>query len=145
MQFVARTGQQSCDASTQVFLGDTMGELPMFYAASDITFVGGSLVRIGGHNLLEPAALGLPVISGPHVFNAQDIADMFVELGACRIVRDAGELAAAVGELLADGEKAADLGSKGQEIVRQNRGALTRLLDLLDPLLEEQNKKPNRT
>ncbi len=145
LQFVARTEHLSCDASTQVFLGDTMGELPLFYAASDIAFVGGSLVRIGGHNLLEPAALGLPVISGPHVFNAQDIADMFVELGACRIVKNAGELAAAVGELLADGDKAADLGSKGQEIVRQNRGALTRLLDLLDPLLEEQNRKPNRT
>ncbi len=144
LSLVKRTEGQSCKASTQVFLGDTMGELPMFYAASDVAFVGGSLVPIGGHNLLEPAALGLPVISGPHVFNAQDIADMFIDLGACRIVKDAGELAAAVSELLADSGKAAEVGGKGQEIVRQNRGALTRLLELLDPLLEEQNRKPSQ-
>ena len=143
LSFIKRTGQQRCEASTQVFLGDTMGELPMFYAASDVAFVGGSLVPIGGHNLLEPAALGLPVISGPHVFNAQDIADMFIDLGACQIVTDPVELAAAVSELLADSGKAAEVGGKGLEIVRQNRGALTRLLELLDPLLEEQNRKPS--
>ena len=141
LQVVARTERVPCEDSTQVFLGDTMGELPLFYAASDIAFVGGSLVPIGGHNLLEPAALGLPVISGPYVFNAQDIADMFIDLGACQIVKDPAELAGSVGELLADSGLAADLGSKGQEIVRQNRGALTRLLNLLDPLLEGQTTK----
>ena len=75
-----------------------MGELPLFYAASDIAFVGGSLVPVGGHNLLEPAALGLPVISGPNVFNAQEIADMFVDKGACTIVQDAPQLAAAISD-----------------------------------------------
>jgi 3-deoxy-D-manno-octulosonic-acid transferase len=132
---VARTEKRHCDPDTAVFLGDTMGEVPLFYAASDIAFVGGSLVPIGGHNLLEPAALGLPVISGPHVFNAQDIADMFVDLGACRMVGNADELAAAVRELLTDAEKARAAGRKGLEIVQRNRGALGRLLDLLDPLI----------
>ena len=141
LRFVSRTEGHACDAATQVFVGDTMGELPLFYAASDIAFVGGSLVPIVGHNLLEPAALGLPVISGPYVYNAQDIADMFVELGACHIVSDPPELAAAVDALLADAGKAAKRGKKGQEIVEHNRGALSRLLGLLDPLIDEEDRK----
>ena len=140
LRMVARTEDRACDASTSVFLGDTMGEVPLFYAASDIAFVGGSLVPIGGHNMLEPAALGLPVISGPHVYNAQEIADMFIELGACHIVTDPVELVAAVDELLANKNDAAERGRKGLEIVQQNRGALRRLLGLLEPLIgEEEN------
>jgi len=139
-ELTARTEQRSCDQSTTVFLGDTMGEVPLFYAASDIAFVGGSLVRIGGHNLLEPAALGLPLISGPHVYNAQEIAEMFIELGACQIVADAMELAVAVSELLADAGKASECGHKAQEIVQRNRGALGKLLSLLEPLLGEDDQ-----
>ncbi len=135
---VSRTDGKVCDRSTDVFLGDTMGELPLFYAASDVAFVGGSLVPIGGHNLLEPAALGLPVISGPHVFNAQEIADMFVKLGACRMVCDGAELAAAVAELIADPAMATKLGNQGRAIVQKNRGALERLFGLLEPLIVEE-------
>jgi len=134
---IARTDQRPCDASTGVFLGDTMGELTLFYAASDVAFVGGSLAPIGGHNLLEPAALGLPVVSGPHVYNAQEIADMFVELGGCRMVANAEELATAVGELIANPDRAAEFGGAGFEIVQRNRGALRRLLKLLEPLIGE--------
>ena len=115
-----------------------MGELPLFYAASDVAFVGGSLVKIGGHNLLEPAALGLPIVSGPHVFNAQEIADMFADLGACRIVDSPAELANAISELLGNKTLAAELGSQGRELLKQNRGALARLLGLLEPLLGEE-------
>lgn len=132
---ISRTEQLPCEASTQVFVGDTMGELPLFYAASDVAFVGGSLVQVGGHNLLEPAALGLPVISGPFVFNAQDIADLFVEHGASRIVTNPEELVEAVSELLNDREKAARLGEQGRQIVERNRGSLKRLLELLEPLI----------
>jgi 3-deoxy-D-manno-octulosonic-acid transferase len=132
---VQRTERRRCGPGTQVFLGDTMGEVPLFYAASDIAFVGGSLVPTGGHNLLEPAALGLPVITGHHVYNAQDIADMFVELGACHMVRDADELAAAVEELLANPKQAAELGGKAMELVQRNRGSLSKLLGLLDLLI----------
>lgn len=137
---VARTGKRRCDAATEVFLGDTMGEVPLFYAAADLAFVGGSLVPIGGHNLLEPAALGLPVIIGPYVYNAQEIADMFVDLGACHMVRNSGELAAAVDELLSNPDKAVELGGKGLDIVQRNRGALARLLGLLEPLIGEKNR-----
>ena len=141
---VTRTDDRVCDSSTRVFFGDTMGEVPLFYAASDVAFVGGSLVPIGGHNMLEPAALGLPVISGPHVYNAQEIADMFTGLGACSIVSDAAELVAAVDNLLVNKDDAAERGGKGLEIVQQNRGALRRLLGLLEPLIGEGNPETNR-
>ena len=118
-----------------VFLGDTMGEVPLFYAASDVAFVAGSLVPIGGHNLLEPAALGVPVVTGPYNFNAQDIADLFIEMGACRRVDGPQELAETISELLSDGDAAAQLGRAGQKVLEENRGALERLLVLLQPLL----------
>jgi 3-deoxy-D-manno-octulosonic-acid transferase len=102
MSVVSRTDGETCGPTTQVFLGDTMGELTLFYAASDVAFVAGSLVPIGGHNLLEPAALGVPLLSGPYVFNAQEIADMFIAKGACKLVSDSAELAAAVEGLLSD-------------------------------------------
>lgn len=142
---VKRTDDRACDASTAVFLGDTMGEVPLFYAASDIAFVGGSLVPIGGHNMLEPAALGLPVISGPHVYNAQDIADMFIELGACHIVQDARELATAVDQLLSNPGDARERGNKAQEIVQRNRGALAHLLGLLEPLIGKELDGPGQS
>lgn len=133
---VTRTSGERCTVATEVFLGNTMGELPMLYAASDVAFVGGSLVPVGGHNLLEPAAVGVPVISGPYVFNAQEIADMFIGHDACRIVKDSVELAAAVRELLDDPDLAAARGEQARKIVQDNRGALDRLLALLDPLID---------
>jgi 3-deoxy-D-manno-octulosonic-acid transferase len=135
MSVVARTDAQPCKASTAVFLGDTMGELTLFYAASDIAFVGGSLVPIGGHNLLEPAALGLPLVSGPQVFNAQEIAGMFIENGACRVADDAEKLADVVEILFSDRDKAHDRGEIGRRILESNRGALQRLIAMIEPLL----------
>ena len=136
MTVVRRTENQPTAADTDVYLGDTMGELTLLYAASDVAFVAGSLMPIGGHNLLEPAALGLPVVAGPHNFNAQDIADMFIDTGACKIVEDAPSLAVAVGDLLADETRARELGEVGRQILERNRGALARLLAMLKPLLD---------
>lgn len=136
---ISRTDELPCDASVDIFLLDTMGEVPLFYAASDIAFVGGSLVPTGGHNLLEPAAQGLPIIFGPHVYNAQDIADMFVELGACRQVEDAAELATTIAWLIENPHEAAQLGQKALALLDKNRGALGRLLVLLEPLLGDNN------
>ena len=133
---VSRTSQQPA-GDAAVFLCDTMGEVPMFYAASDVAFVAGSLVPIGGHNLLEPAILGVPIVTGPYNFNAQDIADLFVDLGACRRVAGTEELVTTVSELLTDRELAARLGNAGQSVLEENRGALERLLVLLDPLLND--------
>jgi 3-deoxy-D-manno-octulosonic-acid transferase len=133
--FITRTSERPVDSGHSVFLGDTMGELPLIYAASDVAFVGGTLVPVGGHNLLEPAALGLPVVTGPHLFNTQDIADMFVSIGALTRIVDASQLAVAISTLLRDEETAQRLGSLGREIVVKNRGALERLLRLVEPLI----------
>ena len=135
--FVSRSSGLACDSTTQVFLGDTMGELPVFYAASDVAFVGGTLVPVGGHNLLEPGALGLPVLTGPHLFNTQEIADLFEDSGASTVVRNAPALAAAVLPLLKDPEARSTIGVKGRRIVETNRGALKRLMVLLNPLVEQ--------
>ncbi len=135
MSVVSRTDGETCGPTTQVFLGDTMGELTLFYAASDVAFVAGSLVPIGGHNLLEPAALGVPLLSGPYVFNAQEIADMFIAKGACKLVSDSAELATAVEGLLSDAEAASSLGDAGRGILERNRGALARLMAMIEPLV----------
>jgi 3-deoxy-D-manno-octulosonic-acid transferase len=135
LSFVARTDGISCTSDTQVYLGDTMGDVPLFYAAANVAFVGGSLVPIGGHNLLEPAALGRPVVTGPHLFHTQDIASKFEKLGASIAVNNADQLATAVADLFADEATATDIGNRGRELVRQNKGALDRLLKLLEPLL----------
>ena len=133
---ISRTEKQPCDESTEIFLVDTMGEVPLFFAASDIAFVGGSLVPVGGHNLLEPAAQGLPIITGPHLFNSQEIADDFINLGACRVVADEVELATEVANLIDDPAAAGEMGQRGLTLLEQNRGSLERLLVLLEPLLD---------
>ncbi|MEM8817892.1 MAG: lipid IV(A) 3-deoxy-D-manno-octulosonic acid transferase, partial [Pseudomonadota bacterium] len=132
---MARSRQLPVGAGCQVFLGDTMGEVPLFYAASDLAFVGGSLVPIGGHNLLEPAAVGVPMLSGPHVFNAEEIARMFFDLGACRRVESSAELAAAVVALFGESAARARMSARATDLLRNNRGALDRLLGMIRPLL----------
>ena len=92
LNFVARTDGVPCTSDTEVYLGDTMGDVPLFYAAANVAFVGGSLVPVGGHNLLEPAALGRPVVTGPHLFHTQDIADKFEKFGASIAVNTASQL-----------------------------------------------------
>ncbi len=134
--FVTRSSGEACRRETRVLLGDTMGDVPLFYAASDIAFVAGSLVPIGGHNLLEPAALGVPILTGPYVFNAEDIAERFLRNDACRMVEHAGELAAAVEHWLDNAEDARQIGTNGRRILEENRGALSRLMAVIDPLLQ---------
>jgi 3-deoxy-D-manno-octulosonic-acid transferase len=137
LRFVRRKGAMPVTSDTEVYLLDTLGELPPFYAAGDVAFVGGSLGidHVGGHNLLEPAALSLPIVAGPHNFNSADIARMLVERQALRIVHDAGELAAAVGSLLADPNARTIMGAAGKKVVDDNRGAVARLMQFLEPLL----------
>jgi len=136
-RFISRTEGLPCTDDVEVFLGDTMGEVPLFYAAANVAFVGGTLIPVGGHNLLEPAALGKPVVTGPHLFNTQDIANMFEELGASITVNNAGQLGEAVADLLANPETAIDIGNRGLEILQLNRGSLDRLLTLLEPLVNK--------
>lgn len=114
---------------TAVLLGDTMGELLFLYALADLSFVGGSLVENGGHNLLEPAALGKPVLAGPHLFNFLEIAGQLREAGALETVRDAGQLADALAGLWRAPADARRRAEAGLGVLRANQGALQRLLD----------------
>jgi 3-deoxy-D-manno-octulosonic-acid transferase len=133
---VRRSRAEVCGPETEVLLGDTMGELMAFYAASDVAFVGGSIARIGGHNLLEPAALKLPFVTGPHTYNAADIADLFQSNDVAPVVHDADDLAQAIIDLLADSAERERRGQRGRELIDGSRGALARLLELLQPLLD---------
>jgi 3-deoxy-D-manno-octulosonic-acid transferase len=135
-RFVRRSTDQACTAADAVFLGDTLGEMLIFYGASDVAFVGGSLVPVGGHNMLEPAALGVPILAGPHNYNAQDIAEMLIEGEAARIVFDADELAEQVETHFSDPQLRDRRGASGRHIVAENRGATDRMLRLLEPLLD---------
>jgi 3-deoxy-D-manno-octulosonic-acid transferase len=122
-------------AAGDVLLVDTLGELLDFYAAADVAFVGGSLVPIGGHNLLEPAALGLPILTGPYTANSADIANLLISRGAAEVVHDAGELGGRVSMLLSDPDERDRIGALGRDSVDSNRGALGKLLGLIEPLL----------
>jgi 3-deoxy-D-manno-octulosonic-acid transferase len=134
-RFARRSHGETPLADTQVLLGDTLGELMSFYAAADVAFVGGSLVPVGGHNLLEPAALGIPVLTGPYTDNSREIVALMLERGAAQRVADAAELAGALAALLSDREAALRAGALGQEIVAANRGSVARLLGLIEPVL----------
>jgi 3-deoxy-D-manno-octulosonic-acid transferase len=120
---------------TQVLLVDTIGELAALYASADVAFVGGSLVPIGGHNLLEPAALGLPVLTGPSHFNSKEIALLLLRRGAALQVANPEELAAALQRLLDQPAERRRMGDIGKDIVESNRGSVDRLLTLIEPSL----------
>jgi 3-deoxy-D-manno-octulosonic-acid transferase len=134
--FVEVSKQLPCDANTCVLLVDALGELLDFYAAGDIAFVGGSLVGVGGHNLLEPAALGLPILSGPSYFNSKEIAELLIAREALSVVRDAAELAEKLARWIADPAERERVGQRARACVEDNRGALSELLRLIDPLLQ---------
>lgn len=136
--FVRRSAAagSSADATCEVLLLDSLGELLDFYAAADVAFVGGSLVPIGGHNLLEPAALGIPILTGPHNSNSEEIARLLIARGAAEVVGDGAQLGARVGALLADPAARERMGAAGRDSVESNRGALEKLLALIEPLLE---------
>jgi len=136
LSFVRRSLNESPNLSTQVILLDTLGELPMFYAASDLSFVGGSLVPIGGHNLLEPAALSIPILVGPHTFNAPEISEMLEEVGALEIVTTVHDLKLRVQALLKKPELASLAGNAGKEVIAENYGALDKLLQEIQIILD---------
>ena len=112
-----------------------MGELAALYAAADVAFVGGSLVPVGGHNLLEPAALGVPVVTGPYNANSKEIARLLVEGGGAVEVQDAAALVEVLRKFLADPALRQQVGARGREFVERHRGSVARLLDLIAPLL----------
>jgi 3-deoxy-D-manno-octulosonic-acid transferase len=127
-----RSTRAPCTPDTAVFLGDSMGELPAMIAAADAAFIGGSLVPVGGHNPLEAAAVGVPVALGPQVFNFAAITELLVTEGAAVQVANAAALTDLLGDWLTDAALRARIGENGQRVVAANRGALGRLITLID-------------
>ena len=118
-----------------MLLLDTLGELAQVYSLASVVFVGGSLVPSGGHNILEPAVAGKPVVVGPHMENFQEIADAFRAESAMVQVASADELGREVSALLLDEPRRRDLGERARGLVGRNRGAVSRTTDALAPLL----------
>ena len=121
--------------ATRVFVIDTLGELTRFYACAQVAFVGGSLQPIGGHNLLEPAATGTAILTGPHLHNFVDIAQRLREADAMRVVVDAGTLASSLEDLFADEAMRMQMAANARRLLDQGRGALERTVALIQPAL----------
>jgi len=119
-----------------VFLLDTLGELAQIYALANIAFVGGSIARRGGHNLLEPAFFGVPVVFGPNMYNFSDMAREILKYGGGRRVGDKSELLHVMSKLLSQKDKTEEMGKKAKEFVLHNQGALNKVMKLIEPFIE---------
>lgn len=122
-------------AADEVFVVDTLGELISFYACADVAFVGGSLQAVGGHNLLEPAATGTAIVTGPHLHNFAEIRRLFTGAGALKIGCDAAAVGRALGDLLDNPDERARMVEAGLELVESGRGALAATMALIEPVL----------
>ncbi len=131
-----KSNAETVAEETQVFILDSLGELSRFYALSDLAFVGGSLVPVGGHNMVEPASLGLPIITGPHKHNFIEISDRLQACGALSVIQNDTSLANIINQLLGDESSRKISGNAGREMVASSRGSIGRLTRLLVPLLE---------
>ncbi|MDT7605065.1 MAG: 3-deoxy-D-manno-octulosonic-acid transferase [Acidobacteriota bacterium] len=134
------------DALSDVVLLDSVGELRAIYTLAKLVFVGGSIARTGGHNVLEPAAAAKCIITGAHTFNFSEIVRRFIEQDALVQLPDLPEsevtaaLARAFNELLSDNERRRGIGERALQVLNQNRGATTRTVELLAPLIEERSE-----
>lgn len=137
MRTATRRADTLPSPDTQVFVVDTLGELLAFFAAADVAFVGGSLCEVGGHNVLEPAALGVPSVVGPRTFNFAEVTRRLRDAGALRQAPDAASVGDEVLALLEDDAARERMGDAGRRQVSELSGALGRTLALLAPLLED--------
>jgi 3-deoxy-D-manno-octulosonic-acid transferase len=128
---VMRTSGEACQQNTDIYLADTMGELKMLYAAADAAFVGGSMVPVGGHNVLEAAAVGVPVLFGPYMANFKEIAQGVLQQNAAIQCQDKDQIVSVITELHADPVYREQLTEKGKAFVRQNQGAISRICEIL--------------
>jgi 3-deoxy-D-manno-octulosonic-acid transferase len=135
-QIALRSQKQKPNANIDILLGDTMGELCLLYGASDVAFVGGSLLPIGGHNLIEPAAYGIPILSGPHLQNFTEVSQLLKNAGALQIVTDATSIATHTIRLLSSKKQQQDIRHRTQAVLQANRGAMEKHLRLVRKLLE---------
>ena len=136
---VIRTASDRIYTETAVYLVDTMGELKMLYAASDVAFVGGSMVPRGGHNILEAAAVGVPVMFGPYMVNFKEIARGVLSQNAAIQCQNKDEIVNSILALYEQPTYREALAKKGMEFVRQNQGAIARISEILEPAIINQS------
>lgn len=132
LNVVMRTSGNPCSAETDVYIADTMGELKMLYAAADVAFIGGSMVPVGGHNLLEAAAAGVPVMFGPYMANFKDIAAGVLARKAALQCRSGEEIVSTILSLYADPEQREALANRARAFLRENRGAIAAIAELIE-------------
>jgi len=123
----------SCEENTQVLLGDSMGELLSYYSVCDIAFIGGSLIDVGGQNMLEAASASKPILFGPSVFNFEQIAELLLEKDGAIQVSDADDLMKNISNLLLDDNEREKLGENAKNLLEKHRGAVNRLVKLIIP------------
>ena len=138
LSVVTRSSKQAVSDSTQVYLGDSMGEMMILLGAADICFIAGSLIgdKVGGHNLLEAAALEKPILNGPSYFNFKEITEQLTSLGACTICADSNEISDSLNELFNDKQKCLDQGKMALDFVQKNQGALQRTAQAVQNIID---------
>jgi 3-deoxy-D-manno-octulosonic-acid transferase len=132
---VRRSSGEQCNTQTTIYLGDTMGELLILYAVADVALVAGSFVKIGGHNMLEPAALHKPILTGPVLFNFAEISQMLLEAKGMIVVKNPEELALAIEKFVENKADRLTVGENAYQVVAANRGALQKQLQLIHAVL----------
>jgi len=135
LNLVVRTAGEGVNTKTDVYLVDTMGELKMLYAASDMAFVGGSMVPAGGHNILEAAAVGIPVLFGPYMANFKEIASGALNQGAAIQCQNEDDILKTVLALYEQPAYRKALAEKGKAFVSQNQGAIARICEILNQII----------
>lgn len=134
---VVRRSNGEFDNAADILLGDTMGELLLFFGAADFAFVGGSLVPNGGHNFIEPAAWGLPLLSGEHVFNFAEVSRLLSDAGALTKINSAEALAQSIRALVLDQGLRESQGRAAIKVAEANRGALDKTLFILEKYIQQ--------
>ena len=130
-----RSSEQLLQDSTQILLGDSMGEMTQYYGLAKLAFVGGSLVDTGCQNVLEPAALGMPILVGPSQYNFENICRQLEHCGALQTVDDEEALGIAIVAILGDGQLTESMAKAGRQVVADNQQALPRHMEIIESLL----------
>ena len=133
--YAVRSKAQTVDERTQVYLADQLGEMMMWYSHAQIAFMGGSLIPVGGHNLLEPAAAGVPIVCGPHLQNFHEEAELLRSADALLQCDTADEVLSQVSELLGDADQRQRIGRAGREAIAVNSNVADRYFDELEPYI----------
>lgn len=135
LKLARRSRGDVCTSNTEVYLGDTMGELLLMYSVCDVAFVAGSFAQVGGHNMLEASALGKPVVMGPQLYNFAEISEMLLSAQGMIKVQNGDELAETVNKLFSDENYRNKIGANGLKVMEENRGALQKQLEVIKEVL----------